>query len=202
MIKYYICLYHFLLFLVVLVIFRMGKHFWYLGKHFWYLGKHWGNICSKILKSNPYLPLSHFYVEYIENPLFKGIAAILRRCPPFPPVIPLGLEWNRGECSVYAGLRHIELIVWGNIWRIIGDIAAGIEVETFCVEVGSDVDITLAGEIGKVADGLGGVLGNVAYMVAVGGKDFDSIWVVGVGWLWFQGADVFTYIFDDVFTMF
>ena len=176
----------------------LGKHFWYLGKHFGYLGKHWGNICSKRPKPTPFLPLSHFYVEYIEIPLFKGISAILRRCPPSPPVIPLGLEWNRGECSVYAGLRHIELIVWGNIWRIIGDVAAGVEVETFCVEVGSDVDITLTREVGKVADGLGGVLGNVADVVTVFGEYFDGIGVVGVGWLWLQGADMLAYIFNDV----
>jgi hypothetical protein len=65
--------------------------------------------------------------------------------------------------------------------------------------VGADVAVTATGESDEVTNVLRLVFWDVAYSVAFTSDYLDSILVVGVGWVWFQGgselAKVFIYMF-------
>lgn len=67
--------------------------------------------------------------------------------------------------------------------------------------IGPDVAVATAGESGEVTDVGGLVFGDVADTVAFTGDYLDSVLVVGIGRVGFQGGSELAEVFVDVFAM-
>ena len=90
-----------------------------------------------------------------------------------------------------SGVKHLRSLVIF-CYVTIGEIEA---------VIGPDVAVATAGESGEVTDVGGLVFGDVADTVTITGDYLDSVLVVGIGRVGFQGGSELSEVFVDVFAM-